>query len=198
MQNLVIATHNPDKLKEMQILLAYLPFQLVGMGDFAHLPPVEEDQPTILGNAAKKALQIAQATRMLCLADDTGLFIDCLSGLPGVHSARWAGEHCSYLDNRLKALEMLQNCDQRSASFRTVIALASPQGIIAFKEGRVDGEITREELGTNGFGYDSIFLVKATGKTFAQMSDEDKNQLSHRALAIAAIRPILFKLGNME
>jgi len=197
-QNLVIATHNPDKLKEMQILLAYLPFQLVGMGDFAHLPPVEEDQPTILGNAAKKALQIAQATRMLCLADDTGLFIDCLSGLPGVHSARWAGEHCSYLDNRLKALEMLQNCDRRSASFRTVIALASPQGIIAFKEGRVDGEITRQELGTNGFGYDSIFLVNATGKTFAQMSDEDKNQLSHRALAIAAIRPILFKLGNME
>lgn len=198
MQNLVIATHNPDKLKEMQILLADLPFQLVGMDAFAHLPPVEEDQPTILGNAAKKALQIAQATRMLCLADDTGLFIDCLNGLPGVHSARWAGEHCSYLDNRLKALEMLQNCDQRSASFRTIIALASPQGIIAFKEGRIDGEITHQELGTNGFGYDSIFLVKATGKTFAQMSDEAKNKLSHRALAIAAIMPILFKLGNME
>ncbi len=189
MKALLLATHNPDKVREIKDLLKGLPVKLYSLLDFEGLSEVIEDEPTILGNATKKAYQMAQESQMLCLADDTGLFIEALEGEPGVFSARWAGPSCSYRDNRLKALELLDGIVDRTAEFRTVVALAAPDGIIATKEGIVKGVITTEERGEHGFGYDSIFEVGAL--TYAEMTDEQKNELSHRALAIQAILPII-------
>lgn len=189
MKALLLATHNPDKVREIKDLLKGLPVKLYSLLDFEGLSEVIEDEPTILGNATKKAYQMAQESQMLCLADDTGLFIEALEGEPGVFSARWAGPSCSYRDNRLKALELLDGIVDRTAEFRTVVALAAPDGIIATKEGIVKGVITTEERGEHGFGYDSIFEVGEL--TYAEMTDEQKNELSHRALAIQAILPII-------
>jgi len=189
MKALLLATHNPDKVREIKDLLKGLPVKLYSLLDFEGFSEVIEDEPTILGNATKKAYQMAQESQMLCLADDTGLFIEALEGEPGVFSARWAGPSCSYRDNRLKALELLDGIVDRTAEFRTVVALAAPDGIIATKEGIVKGVITTEERGEHGFGYDSIFEVGAL--TYAEMTDEQKNELSHRALAIQAILPII-------
>lgn len=198
MRDLLIATNNPDKFKEISALLAGLPLRLIAMDQFPHLEPVEEDRATIEGNAAKKALETARETDMLCLADDTGLFIDALDGEPGVFAARWAGPGCSYRDNRIKAIEQMLGISNRNASFRTVVALAAPDGIIGCMEGRVEGYITTEERGERGFGYDAVFEVEGTGKTYAQMTDEEKNSLSHRALAIIAMRPLLEKIARLD
>jgi len=191
MTDLLLATHNLDKVREISALLQGLPLRIFTMDDFPHLEPVEEDRATIAGNAAKKALETARASRMLCLADDTGLFIDALDGDPGVFAARWAGEGCSYRDNRLKALRLMQGMADRRASFRTVMALAAPDGIIGCEEGRVEGQITTEERGERGFGYDAVFQLEGSDRTYAEMSDDEKNALSHRALAVLAIRPLL-------
>lgn len=191
MQELLIVTHNPDKFAEIQAILEQFRIRCISMADFPHLPPVTEDCPTIEGNAAKKALEIAKATGKICFSDDTGLFIDALGGNPGVFSARWAGKGCSYLDNRQKTLRLLKEHENRCASFQTVIALAAPDGIIGFGRGIVKGCITTEERGENGFGYDSIFEVSGCGLTYAQMDDATKNSLSHRALAIQNALPLI-------
>ena len=198
MRSLLIATNNPDKFREISALLSDLPFHLFKMEDFPQLSAVEEDRATIEGNAAKKALETARAADLLCLADDTGLFIDALGGEPGVFAARWAGEGCTYRDNRLKALRQMSGVSDRAASFRTVVALAAPDGIIGCEEGRGQGIITTQERGQRGFGYDAVFEVNGTGLTYAEMSDSDKNTLSHRALAILAIRPLLERILSLR
>ena len=189
--HLLIASNNPDKIAEIRSLLGGLKLEIYSLTDFPELPPTVEDQPTIQGNAMKKALEAAQATGMLCLADDTGFFIDALDGAPGVFAARFAGEGCSYKDNRDKVLEALQDKDQRTAEFRTCCALAAPDGIAALTEGVMPGSIAYEELGENGFGYDSIFLPQGFEITYAQMSDEHKNSISHRAKALHKMLPLL-------
>lgn len=194
MLDLLIATNNPDKFREIRALLSDLPLRLFKMEDFPHLPVVEEDRATIEGNAAKKALETARCANMLCLADDTGLFINALAGDPGVFAARWAGPGCTYRDNRLKALREMEGKANREASFRTVVALAAPDGIIGCEEGRVEGFISTEERGERGFGYDAVFEVGSTNLTYAQMSDAEKNSISHRALAVIAIRPLLERI----
>jgi XTP/dITP diphosphohydrolase len=188
---LLIASNNPDKINEIRELLKGLPVELKSLRDFPDLKPTLEDRDTIEGNAAKKALEAAQQTGLLCLADDTGLFIEALDGQPGVFAARFAGEGCSYRDNRLKALRLLADKDDRRAEFRTAVALAEPEGVIAMKLGRVRGIITSGERGSNGFGYDAVFEVEATGRTYAEMSDAEKNSLSHRALALRQMLPVL-------
>jgi len=198
MRSLLIATNNPDKFREISALLGDLPIRLFKMEDFPHLPSVEEDRATIEGNAAKKALETARASNLLCLADDTGLFIDALDGEPGVFAARWAGEGCTYQDNRLKALKQMEGVQDRGASFRTVVALAAPDGIIGCEEGRVQGIITTSERGVRGFGYDAVFEVSGIGHTYAEMSEAEKNALSHRALAVIAIRPLLEKIIGLR
>jgi len=198
MRSLLIATNNPDKFREISALLGDLPLRLFKMTDFPHLPAVEEDRATIEGNAAKKALETARSSNMLCLADDTGLFIEALGGEPGVFAARWAGEGCSYRDNRLNALKQMEGVQDRGASFRTVVALAAPDGIIGCEEGRVQGIITTQERGQRGFGYDAVFEVNGTGLTFAEMSDTHKNALSHRALAVLAILPLLNRVITLR
>lgn len=183
---LLIGSKNKDKIKEIkQILDAYgLNWEIYSLQDFPMLPDVEEDAPTLLGNAVKKAEIMASFSNMLTLADDTGLFVEALHGEPGVFTARYAGEHCSYEDNRQKLLVELSKKDERAAVFKTVVALADAKGFVAAALGKVDGQITKEELGNNGFGYDPIFIPEETGKTFAQMTDAEKNKLSHRSRAL--------------
>lgn len=189
---ILIASNNPDKLLELQALLSHTGFKLRSLKDFPSYPETIEDCPTIAGNAIKKALEAAKNCGMISLADDTGLFIEALNEAPGVLAARFAGEHCSYADNRNKALQMLDGEPNRKASFRTAVALAAPDGLIAVVEGRVEGEICTSERGDSGFGYDSIFAIN--GITYAQMDWESKNRCSHRAEALKSLDPILKRL----
>ncbi|MDP8220177.1 MAG: RdgB/HAM1 family non-canonical purine NTP pyrophosphatase [Candidatus Stygibacter frigidus] len=181
---LLIGTKNRDKFSEIREILSGLAFELLSAADYDGLPDVVEDKDTIEGNAIKKAEEMAERSKMYVLADDTGLFVDALGGDPGVYSARYAGETCSYRDNRMKLLAEMTGITNRNASFRTVVALADSDGkVIATVEGRVEGEIIFEEKGDKGFGYDSIFLCHETGKTFAEMSSEKKHKISHRGRA---------------
>jgi XTP/dITP diphosphohydrolase len=186
---ILIASNNPDKISELNALLSLLPIKLHSLSEFPHLPQTVEDCDSIAKNAMKKALEAAVGSGLLALADDTGLFIEALKGEPGVFAARFAGENCSYADNRNKALRLLENESNRKASFKTAVALAAPDGIIAVVEGVVKGEITLAERGDTGFGYDSIFAIEAV--TYAEMDAETKNRMSHRAAAIKNILPIL-------
>ncbi|MDD4308950.1 MAG: non-canonical purine NTP pyrophosphatase [Candidatus Cloacimonetes bacterium] len=189
---ILLATNNQDKLLELSALLSFLPVTLHNLAEFPLLPATIEDMDTISGNAMKKALESAEHSGLLCLADDTGLFIEALDNAPGVYTARFAGEICSYSDNRQKALKLMEGITNRKATFKTAVALAAPDGIIAVVEGKVVGDIALKELGDSGFGYDSIFAVN--GVTYAQMDWETKNSCSHRAEAIKAILPILQKI----
>lgn len=191
MQKLILASQNKDKLKEIRFLLADLTIEIVSIKDILPDFDVIEDKDTILGNAAKKAHETAQATGLPCLADDTGLFIEALDGRPGVYAARFAGEHCSYADNRNKALESMQGVANREAEFRTVVVLALPDGVVAYREGIVKGLITQAERGTGGFGYDAVFEVDGTGKTYAEMDEAEKNGCSHRGKALKEFLPFL-------
>ncbi|MDD3869281.1 MAG: RdgB/HAM1 family non-canonical purine NTP pyrophosphatase [Candidatus Cloacimonetes bacterium] len=190
--DILVATHNPDKLKELQELLNNLKVQLHFLDELPQFLPSEENGKTIYENAMQKALEAAKYSGLLTLADDTGLFIEELNGAPGILSARFAGNSCSYSDNRKKVLNLLQGVENRKAYFETVVALALPDGIVAVLGGKLEGEITTEELGDNGFGYDSIFAVG--DKTYAEMDSEQKNKISHRASAMKAIIPILEKV----
>jgi len=191
MPQLIIATHNQDKLKEIKSILSELKVEIHSIDEFIPDFDVVEDKDTILGNAAKKALETAKMTGLPALADDTGLFIDALNGEPGVMAARFAGEGCSYADNRRKALKQLENIQNRKAEFKTMVVFAEPDGVIAYREGIVQGKITTAERGNNGFGYDAIFEVEGTGKTYAEMDDSEKNECSHRGKALKAILPVL-------
>lgn len=191
MLRLLIASRNPDKIAEIRELLAGLEVELLSLLDYPELPSTLEDQPTLHANAAKKALEAAKHTGILCLADDTGLFIEALDGQPGIFAARFAGEHCSYKDNRDKVLRLLAGISNRRAEFRTCAVLAAPDGVVASKEGVMPGSISTEERGENGFGYDSIFIPASGTCSYAQMTDAEKNSLSHRAKALEAMLPIL-------
>lgn len=190
--DLLIATHNPDKKKELEDLLKPLQLHLHFLEELPQFIMPEEDQETLFKNAMKKALETAKYGRMLTLADDTGLFIEALNNEPGVYSARFAGESCSYADNRKKVLALMQNVQNRKAYFKTAVALAFPDGVISVWEGKLEGTISTEERGSNGFGYDSIFMIE--DKTYAELTTEEKNKISHRARAIQTIIPVLQRI----
>ncbi|HOJ41894.1 MAG TPA: RdgB/HAM1 family non-canonical purine NTP pyrophosphatase [Candidatus Syntrophosphaera thermopropionivorans] len=194
MFTLLLASHNQDKAKELKALLSGMNILLLTLNDFPNIVPTIEDQDTISANAMKKAFEASLKTGLVSLADDTGLFIKALNDKPGVYSARFAGEHCSYKDNRMKVLKLMEGITNRYAEFRTCVALSAPDGIISFKIGILEGKITTEERGTNGFGYDSIFMPLSFNKTYAEMTDTEKNSISHRAKAIEAIIPIIKEL----
>jgi len=194
MFTLLLASHNQDKAKELKALLSGMNILLLTLNDFPTIVPTIEDQDTICANAMKKAFEASLKTGLVSLADDTGLFIKALNDKPGVYSARFAGEHCSYKDNRMKVLKLMEGINNRYAEFRTCVALSAPDGIISFKIGILEGNITTEERGTNGFGYDSIFMPLPFNKTYAEMTDTEKNSISHRAKAIEAIIPIIKEL----
>lgn len=192
---LLFATHNRDKAREVAALLRDVPgLELRCAADYPELPEVEEDGDTLVANALKKAQTLSKLTDLPTLADDTGLFVEALGGAPGVYSARYAGPDCSYRDNRLKLLAKMQDQADRRAYFATVAALVLPERVVATVEGRVNGLITRRERGEQGFGYDAVFEV--SGRTFGEMSDEEKNGLSHRARAMQAILPHIRELAH--
>ena len=157
---------------------------------------MHEDAPTLEGNAQKKAYEIAHYTNQIALADDSGLEVDFLDGAPGVISARFAGAGCSYNDNNQKLLNLLKGVptEHRRARFRCVMALAVPGGATQTVEGSLSGYITDRPRGTEGFGYDPVFLVAEIGKTLAEMGPNQKNALSHRYQALQAMRAILLSL----
>lgn len=189
---MVLATSNQDKIIEIRHLLQDLPVQIVALTDFSDVPQVVEDQATLEGNAVKKAQLISQFTGLPALADDTGLEVDCLKGAPGVLSARYAGEDASYSDNVAKLLLEMKSVptEQRQARFRCVIALANGRSIETV-EGSCEGLIANKPKGTGGFGYDPVFYVPEYGQTFAEMSLELKNQISHRGRALRKAKQYL-------
>lgn len=206
MNPLVVATRNAHKLVEIRAVLADLGYDISGAGDHPGTPEVDEDAPTLAGNAEKKARWVAAATGLRSLADDTGLEVDALAGAPGVHSARWAGAGCTYADNNAKLLRELAAVPEapRTARFRCVIAIATPGPAADFEsrvracrvtlhEGRVEGHILAAPRGAQGFGYDPLFWIPALDRTLAELSLEEKNRTSHRARALAAARTALLR-----
>ena len=183
---LLLATHNLHKRDELQrILIAALgdDVSVLTLDDIQ--PPIgeiEETGSTLEENALIKARTVFQATHLPTIADDTGLEVEALGGAPGVYSARYAGESATYHDNVVKLLNAMSGIENRRARFSTVIAFIASDGTESLFRGDVEGSITLEERGTNGFGYDPIFVpMDADAKTFAEMPDEEKNAISHRA-----------------
>lgn len=186
METIVLASRNRDKIKELRSTLAPLGITLKSTYDFPGLEEVVEDRPTLKGNALKKARYVHGQTGLPALSDDTGLEVEALGGRPGVYSARYAGASASYQDNVDKLLEELSGVDEknRKAQFRTVVAMVSEKGVQTF-EGICRGEILTEQRGDGGFGYDPVFRPAGYEQTFGELDTNIKNEISHRAKAIA-------------
>ena len=189
----VCASANPDKVAEIKAVLAPLGVEVLPRPD--DVPEVVEDAPTLEGNARLKAVAICEAAGLPALADDTGLEVDALGGAPGVLSARYAGEQATYADNVVKLLDALADLpdpEERLARFRTVALVHYPDGREVMAAGWVDGVITGGPRGTNGFGYDPVFEpVEGDGRTFGEMTTEEKNGISHRSRALRALAGLL-------
>jgi XTP/dITP diphosphohydrolase len=183
---LVIATRNPHKLKEIQAIFDFQGLEIHSSFDFPEIPDVVEDGDTLEANAVKKAVELCKATGLPALADDSGLEVEALGGRPGVYSARWSGEGCTYADNNAKLLRKLEGKTNRCAQFRTVMALARPDEQPQTVEGSVHGVIIEELRGDQGFGYDPLFMPDGYSRTFAELPAEVKNRISHRARALDA------------
>ena len=183
---LLVATRNKHKLKELRELLKDLPLDVVSAADIRGLPEIAEDGATIRNNAVKKAVETARVAKMLTIADDTGLEVDALKGEPGVRSARFAGEKATYHENNKQLLKRLEGVplEERAARFRCVVAIADEKGLHDCVEGICNGMIIDAERGGGGFGYDPLFIADGQMKTFAEISPDVKNRISHRAKAM--------------
>ena len=193
MNTVVLATRNQHKVKEIQGLLADLPLTFLSLGDWPDLPEVVEDGTTCQENAIKKARETAVRTGHWALADDTGLEVAALDGRPGVYAARYASEHATYADNCEKLLEELKHipAGQRGARFLTVMALSDPEGQAEVVEGELQGQISEQFYGSQGFGYDPVFYVPEAHKTLAEMTLAEKNACSHRGKALRLAKDLL-------
>lgn len=196
MQKLLIATNNKGKTAELQNLLQGLSVQLLTPADIHLSLDVIEDGKNYQENASKKAREFAQTSGLISIADDSGLEVEALNGAPGLYSARYSPKpNATDKDRRMYLLENLKDKPRPwKARFHATIAIATPNGAIEFAEGNCYGEIIPEERGKNGFGYDPIFLFPELGKTMAELENEHKNRISHRALATITAMPILKKL----
>jgi XTP/dITP diphosphohydrolase len=194
MKKILLATNNKHKIEEITTILAPLGFDIHSAND-TPIPKTVEDQPTLEGNALKKAREAYQTTGMLSLADDTGLEVYYLELQPGVFSARYAGDTATYADNNRKLLHAMNGVAERRrfARFRTVIAIVG-KGIEKSVEGMVEGKILELPRGTQGFGYDSLFMPKGFSETYAEMTMDEKNLLSHRGRALEKAVDVLKKL----
>jgi len=192
---ILVASANPHKIEELQQMLRPLSVTLKSTLDFPDGEEVVEDLPTLEGNALKKARYWNQFSGLPALADDTGLELDALDGAPGVYSARYAGEKASYSENVMKLLRELEDKPDRTARFRTVIAFVDGANEHLF-EGVCSGEITESQKGEKGFGYDPVFRPAGYEKTFAELSPEEKNRISHRGLSIKAFAEFLESKKN--
>lgn len=185
---IIFATHNQHKTEEVRAILGP-DYQIKNLPDIGG-PDIPETADTLKGNALQKAQYVVDHYHCNCFADDTGLEIESLDGRPGVYSARYAGEGCSYQDNVRKVLAEMEGMTNRRACFKTVIALIL-DGEQYFFEGRIDGEILTEQRGTDGFGYDPIFKPLGFRQTFAEMSAIAKNTISHRGRAMQQLKEFL-------
>jgi XTP/dITP diphosphohydrolase len=186
---LVCASANPDKVAEIAAILDGVVELLPRPDDVGD---VVEDADTLEGNARLKAVAICDATGLAAVADDTGLEVAALGGAPGVHSARYAGAHCSYADNRAKLLRELAGAADRSARFRTCVLVRWPDGREVVVDGVCDGTIGEIERGGRGFGYDALFVPDdGDGRTFAEMTDDEKHAISHRGRAFRNLLAVL-------
>jgi XTP/dITP diphosphohydrolase len=195
MKNLLLATNNIGKLREIQALLAGLPIRLLTPKEIGLDLDVIEDGDTYAANAARKALAFAQASGLISLSDDSGLEVEALHGAPGLHSARFSPKPgATDADRRALLLQCLSpHARPWRARFHCTVALATPAGWMGFAEGNCPGEIIPEERGQNGFGYDPIFLVIGKNLTMAELGLDEKNTLSHRARAVRAAIPIILE-----
>ncbi len=186
---LLLATNNEHKIREIAAILAATGVRIRTRREFADFPEIEEHGATLEENALLKARTIFQRYQVPALADDTGLEVAYLNGAPGVYSARYAGEQCSFEDNNRKLLAELEGVplEQRGAKFISVIAIAYFGGEVCHR-GEVDGVIADSTRGSNGFGYDPVFYYPPLQKTYAQMSAAEKNAISHRARALVSLR----------
>jgi XTP/dITP diphosphohydrolase len=196
--DILLATNNQGKVRELVKLLGDLPFNVLSLQDFPEIGEIEEDGETFADNALIKARTAAGISRLLTLADDSGLEVDALQGRPGVHSARFAGEPKDDNANNAKLLELLRDVpsEHRTARFKSVIAVVAPSGEEFLTEGACEGVIGFAPKGTEGFGYDPLFFVTEFDKTFSELTLEEKNSISHRGKALRAALEILRKLAN--
>lgn len=195
-QTLLIASTNVGKLREIQEILAGFPYRLILPASLDIHLDVVEDGLTYAENAAKKARAFCQASGLITLADDSGLEVDALGGQPGLHSARYSPlPGANDADRRALLLRNLAGKPRPwQAHFHCTVAICSPSGELVYAEGDCPGEIVDMERGCNGFGYDPIFALSASGLTMAELSSKEKNQISHRALALKAAIPLLKEL----
>jgi len=195
MLKIVLATHNPDKQKELIPLFEPLGFGILTLNDFPTIGEIVEDGNTLYANAAIKANTIYRLIGIPSIADDTGLEVDALNGAPGVLSARYAGENCSYSDNVQKLLRELLDFNEpdRGARFKTIMVFTDGKTELT-TEGVVEGRILKHPKGVGGFGYDPVFYVHKMEKTFAQMSSIEKNKISHRGIAAQKLADSLKQL----
>jgi len=196
MDKIVFATSNKNKLREAKSILEDLPYKFIGLDSFSNIPPILETGKTLLENSLIKAKTVFDITGLPSIGDDTGLEVEYLNGSPGVMSARYAGESASSQDNINKLLLDMNgvHVSECKARFRTVISFITDSDE-QWVEGTVDGIIIDKPQGSGGFGYDSIFFIPKLNKTFAELSMEEKNKISHRGLALEKFRILL---GNFD
>ncbi len=191
MSIIVAATQNKDKIKEIEAITKEFGMNVISR-DEAGVPKfeIEEDGETFEENSFKKANEIMKVCGEITIADDSGLMVDALSGEPGVYSARYAGEDCTYEDNNRKLLASLKGVpyEKRTARFVSVITMVYPDGRKIVARGECDGHITEEIKGTGGFGYDPLFVPEGFDKTFGELTPEEKNRISHRGKALMLLR----------
>ncbi len=185
---LVLATKNKGKISEFRELFRHSDIEIKTLGDFGPIPPVVEDGDTFEENAVKKAQFTARVLGIPALADDSGLAVKALGRAPGVFSSRYAGENADDESNNRKLLNEMEGVEDRSANFMCVLAIAVPRGPALIYEGSCEGVIARNPEGDRGFGYDPLFYYPPLQKTFAQLTREEKNSVSHRGKAIEELR----------
>jgi len=192
-RKILIATRNKHKLREIHQIIQGFPYELLSLDDVEPIPEIVEDGETFEANALKKALTTAKLTGIFTLADDSGLLVDALDGQPGVYSARFAGPEADDEKNNLKLLSSMKDVEEahRTARFVCVIALASPDGKTQTVQGSCEGSIAFKAAGQGGFGYDPLFVPEGFDQSFAALDSSVKNQISHRAKALQAVRPLL-------
>ncbi len=195
MYELLIASKNKGKLRELQELLGPLNIRVLNLDALPPIPDIIEDGDSFKANALKKAQETSKYTGYTCLADDSGLLVDALDGLPGIHSARFAGEKASDADNNRKLLELLAGVkdDKRTARFVCVMAISTPSGETATVEGKCEGKIDINPRGTGGFGYDPLFVPRGHELSFAELSSREKHKISHRGQALHKAIPLIKK-----
>ncbi|MBR4904191.1 MAG: XTP/dITP diphosphatase [Selenomonadaceae bacterium] len=192
MERIVLASKNSDKVKEMRLALQELPVEILSLADFKELPDAVEDGSTFEENAIIKAKFFSEQTGLACLADDSGLEVDALNGLPGVYSARFAGWHADDNTNNQKLLDELKkiNVKESAAAYRCVLAFIDTNGTEILTSGKVEGKIKTVAKGTGGFGYDPYFYLEEN-RTMAEITTAEKNKISHRG---AALKEMILKL----